>query len=104
MTSQNTTRLTLAARRWAIDPGGAITLRKSPRGGGSAMMPVAQAHEPNDPAEYEREVVDDVTVYRRLSIPTDIASPIRIDFAGLWRWRRLIVEGIDIVSGRVKES
>lgn len=112
MTNHATITLTPAARRWALEQGGAITLRQSRRHGccgGSALVPVAEIGEPRQPrdaaenrAEYIQEVVDGVRVFRSPSLATAGAAPITIDLAGLWRWRRLVVTGAQITADHEK--
>ncbi|TVQ50706.1 MAG: hypothetical protein EA377_14075 [Phycisphaerales bacterium] len=105
MTNHAAITLTPAARRWALEHGGAITLRESLRHGccgGSAHVPVAEIGEPNDPAEYVEEVVDNVRIFLASALTIDGATPITIDLAGLWRWRRLVVTGIEITTAHEK--
>lgn len=105
MTNRNTITLTPAARGWANDHGGAITVRHSVRNGccgGSARVPVAEVGEPGNPAEYVEETVDGVRIYRPSSLGNADRPVITIDLAGLWRWRRLVVTGIEITPDREK--
>lgn len=105
MTNHVTITLTPAARRWAQEHGGAITLRQSLRHGccgGSARVPVAEIGEAKEPAKYVEEVVDDVRIFRDSSLAIDGATPITIDLAGLWRWRCLVVTGIEITTAHEK--
>jgi len=92
-------RLTAAARDWAIEHGGTVTIRRSLRHGccgGSTLVPVAEIGEPSDPREHVEAMVDGVRVFRPSSPAIDEAAPIVIDLAGLWRWRRLVVTGMEI--------
>jgi len=101
MTTRIEITLTPAARRWAIEHGNAITLRRSLRHGccgGSVRVPVAEIGEPGDSPEYVEEIVDGVRIYRSSSLAGEVGTPITIDLAGLWRWRRLVVTGIEITT------
>ena len=107
MTDHVTIRLTPAARRWAMEHGGAITLRQSLRHGccgGRVRVPVAEIGTPNDPAEFIEEVVDEVRIFRYAALTNDERSPITIDLAGLWRWRALVIRGIEITTDHEKAS
>ena len=102
MTNRITITLTPAARCWALEHGSAITLRHSLRHGccgGSARVPVAEIGEPVDPSQYLESVIDDVRIFRASSLAIDGATPITIDLAGLWRWRRFVVTGAGIGIG-----
>ncbi len=85
--------LTAAARDWVSQQGGVVTLRAAPRHGccgGHAAVPVAEARMPEAPADFERSTVEGVDVYRT---PELREGPYRIELEGVWRWRRLAVEG-----------
>ena len=89
----NDVALSAAARDWIRAHGGAVTLRAAPQHGccgGHAGVPVAEARVPDQPADFERMVIDGVHVY---CAPELAEGPYRIELEGFWRWHRLTVEG-----------
>ncbi|WP_019571766.1 CC/Se motif family (seleno)protein [Thioalkalivibrio sp. ALMg3] len=85
--------LTDAARDWLAGQGGEVTLRLSTRHGccgGQAAVPVAEPGAPRNADGYTVREIDGVRVF----VADDLgAGPYRIDGEGLFRWRRLVVEG-----------
>jgi len=105
MSGPQTVRLTPAARRWIYEHGGAFTLRHSLRHGccgGTALVPIAQIGEPQDPEQYVQETIDDIRIYRSPSLNIKQAASIVVELAGLWRWRRLVVTGLEITTSDQK--
>lgn len=72
--------------------------------GGSALVPVAEIGEPNEPDKYVEELIDGVRIFRPSSLAIDEATPITIDLAGLWRWRRLVLTGLEIKTIHTKSE
>ncbi|MDZ7712297.1 MAG: CC/Se motif family (seleno)protein [Rhodovibrio sp.] len=89
------------AQAWLRRRGGALTLRHSPRHGccgGSARLPVAEPQAPADPTGFDRHRLHGLDVY----IARDFAAggqPVRVGLEGVWKWRRLTVDGAAIASG-----
>jgi hypothetical protein len=85
--------LTEAAREWLAGNGGEVTLRLSARHGccgGQAGVPVAEPGAPRKADGYAAREIDGVRVF----VADDLgAGPYHIDVEGLFRWRRLVVEG-----------
>ncbi|WP_018950179.1 CC/Se motif family (seleno)protein [Thioalkalivibrio sp. ALMg11] len=82
-----------AARDWLAGQGGEVTLRLSTRHGccgGQAGVPVAEPGAPRNADGYTAREIDGVRVF----VADDLgAGPYHIDVEGLFRWRRLVVEG-----------
>ncbi len=88
-----TVTLTPAARDWVQRLGGALTLRASPQHGccgGHAAVPMAEARVPEAREDYAVLVVEGVTVYLANALSE---GPYQVDLEGIWRWKRLVVEG-----------
>lgn len=86
-------RITPAARDWALQHGGVLTLRAMPQHGccgGHAALPVASTNPPERAQDYDVETIDGITVYRAQALAE---GPYTIDLEGFWRWQRLTVEG-----------
>ncbi|WP_019593334.1 CC/Se motif family (seleno)protein [Thioalkalivibrio sp. ALM2T] len=85
--------LTEAARDWLAGNGGEFTLRLSTRHGccgGQAGVPVAEPGAPRNAAGYTEREINGVRIF----VADDLGTgPYRIDLEGLFRWRRLVVEG-----------
>ncbi|MCC5787264.1 MAG: hypothetical protein JJU33_11255 [Phycisphaerales bacterium] len=98
-------RITPDARRWIVDHGGAVMLRLSTRHGccgATAMVPLAEPGAPEDERGHRRERVDGVDVYLDEGVEGEGAQSegvVTIDLAGFWRWRRLVVDGLEIRAG-----
>lgn len=85
--------LTEAARDWLAGNGGAVTLRLSTRHGccgGQAGVPVAESGAPRNVDGYTEREIDGVRVF----VADELGpGPYHVDIEGLFRWRRLVVEG-----------
>jgi hypothetical protein len=91
-------RLEPAARAHIAGRGGAVTLRGSRRHGccgGTAFVPVAEPGPPADAEGYRSLEVDGITVFLEADVVAG-PDPLLIGVDGLWRWRRLRVEGTAI--------
>ena len=100
-------RLTPAARDWALGREAAITLRRSLRHGccgGSALVPLARAGAPDNPANFERLAIGGVTIYADPELLHAARRPLTIDVAGFWRWRRPVLEGAEPMPARRSPS
>lgn len=85
--------LTRAARDWVLARGGVITVRAAPQHGccgGHAAIPLAEARVPEALEDYDVLSVDGVTIYLAKVLSE---GPYRVDVEGIWRWKRLVVDG-----------
>lgn len=90
-----------AARDWILDQGGAMTLRISTHYGccgGHAGVIKAFPGSPARPQDFERRQVDSVEVYLESGLETE--SDLRVSVEGFWRFRRLFVEGGELVGSQ----
>lgn len=95
--------LTPAAREWIEDRGGVVTLRVRPHYGccgGSAGVAEAESHEPDDVDRFDRQAVDGITIY--LDPELAATTRLRVLLEGVWRFRRLFVEGAELVGSRAE--
>jgi hypothetical protein len=91
-------RIEPAAREYLEARGGEVTLRGSRRHGccgGTAFVPVAEPGPPAGPESYLTYDVDGITVHLEREVAVG-PEPLVIGVDGLWRWRRLRVEGTAI--------
>ncbi|MFO7953697.1 CC/Se motif family (seleno)protein [Thioalkalivibrio sp.] len=85
--------LTEAAREWLAGQGGEVVLRLSTRHGccgGQAAVPVAEPRAPRIADGYSERDIGGIRVHLADGLGP---GPYRIDVEGLFRWRRLVVEG-----------
>ncbi|WP_018864025.1 CC/Se motif family (seleno)protein [Thioalkalivibrio sp. ARh3] len=85
--------LTEAAREWLAGQGGEVVLRLSKRHGccgGQAAVPVAEPGAPRNADGHSEREIDGIRVHLADGLGR---GPYRIDVEGLFRWRRLVVEG-----------
>lgn len=95
MTAGPDVRLDAEAARWVAGQGGVITLRPSPRHGccgGTAILPVAEVRQPDQPADWLVTTIDGITVYIDPAMAAH-SGALTIRAEGFLRWRRLFVEG-----------
>jgi len=93
--------ITPAARDWLLEQGGAVTLRVSTHYGccgGHAGVIKAFPGSPAQPKHFERRRVDAVDVYLESGLQTE--SDLRVSVEGFWRFRRLFVEGGELVGSQ----
>ena len=88
-----TITLTGAAREWLSGQGGEVVLRLSTRHGccgGQAAVPVAEPGAPRVADGYTEHEIEGIRVHVADGLGP---GPYHIDVEGLFRWRRLVVEG-----------
>lgn len=93
--------ITPAAREWIEGRGGELTLRvRAHYGccGGSAGMVEAEPGRPEDVDGFDRHDVEGITVY--LDRGAGSAERLRVLLEGVWRFRRLFVDGAELVGSR----
>jgi hypothetical protein len=91
-------RIEPSAREYIEAQGGMVTLRGSRRHGccgGTVFLPVAEPGAPREPERYRSVDVDGITVFLEADVTTG-PEPLVLGVDGLWRWRRLRVEGTAI--------
>lgn len=91
-------RIEPAARAYLAGHDNAVTLRGSRRHGccgGTAFVPVAEPGPPADLSGYRTVDANGITVHLEMEM-TAGPAPLVIGIDGLWRWRRLRVDGTAI--------
>lgn len=84
------------ALRYISDNGGEVMIRLSPRNGccgGTAWLPVIDLGRPRQAESYKAIHYDGVVVHVDQEIVRSMDTRLRIGVDGMWRWRKLWVEG-----------
>jgi len=68
------------------------------------MVPVAEIGAPNDPTSHHRHIVDGVSVYAAPNLRMEENQAITIDMVRFLRWKRLVVEGVDLDTLRAQRN
>lgn len=90
------------ALRYIGDNGGEVMLRLSPRNGccgGTAWLPVVDLGRPQQGELYEAIHQDGIIIHVDREILCEIDAELLIGVDGLWRWRKLWVEGANSKLG-----
>jgi|AntDeeMinimDraft_6_1070357.scaffolds.fasta_scaffold51107_2 hypothetical protein len=93
--------ITSEARDWVARQGGSMMLRASTRHGccgGSALVPVVDLGEPDDPAGYVSETREGIRVY--VAEDLRIEHPLTVRLERFLGFRRLFVDGIELAAGK----